>query len=47
MPLLQKWGLNFVDSEKEFRHIDMRNKGFVLFNDFADYCILKSISGMK
>ena len=40
---MQKWGINITNPEAEFKKIDLKKSGFLLFFDFADYCIRKSL----
>ena len=45
--MLAAWGFKFVNSRKEFTNMDTKGQGYLLFNDFADYCIKKSMSTIK
>ena len=45
--MLAAWGFKFVNSRVEFSNMDAKGQGFLLFQDFADYCIKKSMSTMK
>lgn len=45
--MLAAWGFKFVNSREEFKAMDAKRQGYLLFDDFADYCIKKSISSMK
>ena len=40
---MQKWGVSIVNPEAEFKKIDTNNGGFILFDEFADYCIKRSL----
>ena len=40
---MQKWGVSIVNPEAEFKKIDINNGGFILFDEFADYCIKRSL----
>ena len=43
VPIMQKWGVSIVNPEAEFKKIDTNNGGFILFDEFADYCIKRSL----
>lgn len=43
IPSLKKWGVEFKDPKVEFKKIDTNNGGVILFDEFAEYCILKSL----
>lgn len=45
--MLAAWGFKFVNSREEFKAMDAKRQGYLSFDDFADYCIKKSISSMK
>ena len=36
-----------MNSREEFRNMDKNGLGYLIFDDFADYCIKKSMSTMK
>lgn len=40
---MQKWGINVNNPEAEFRKIDQNFGGHILFDDFADYCIKRTL----
>lgn len=43
LSVLSKWGIDIRNPEMEFRKIDTNNGGFVLFDEFVDFCIRKSL----
>ena len=44
VPLLKKWGVDAGDPEAVFAEIDANNGGFVLFYEFCEWAIRKSVS---
>lgn len=43
LSILSKWGIDIRNPEMEFRKIDVNNGGYILFDEFTDYCIRKSL----
>ena len=43
LTVLSKWGIDIRNPEMEFRKIDTNNGGYVLFDEFVDFCIRKSL----
>jgi Ca2+-binding EF-hand superfamily protein len=43
IPTLEKWGVKISDPEAEFKKIDNNKGGVILFEEFCDYAIKKSL----
>ncbi len=43
IPTLEKWGVKITDPEAEFKKIDNNKGGVILFEEFCDYAIKKSL----
>jgi Ca2+-binding EF-hand superfamily protein len=41
-PTMERFGLKIDNMEEEFKKIDINGGGFILFDEFADYCIKHS-----
>ncbi len=39
----QEWGFEIRNVEEEFQKLDFDGSGTVIFDEFADYCIKKSL----
>ena len=43
LPKLEKFGVHISDPVAEFNKIDSNHGGFVLFDEFCHYCIVKHL----
>ena len=43
LPTMKKWGLEITDPNAEFAAMDENGGGKVLFDEFSEYCIKKSL----
>ena len=43
LPTMKKWGLEITDPDAEFADMDENGGGKVLFDEFSEYCIKKSL----
>jgi hypothetical protein len=43
-PIMKKFGVIINNMEEEFKKIDRDGGGFILFEEFADYCIKNSLT---
>ena len=43
LPAMKKWGLKIDNPEAEFKKIDNNKGGVILFEEFCDYAIKKSL----
>ena len=40
---MKTWGVNIVDAKKTFNEIDKNRGGFILFDEFCEWAIKKSL----
>ena len=43
MKVMKKWGIDIKDPEKEFKILDVNNDGVLVFDEFCDYYVKKSL----
>jgi len=43
VPIMNKWGVKIVDPKKTFAKIDSNGGGKILFTEFCDWAIAKSL----